>query len=300
MMGASARDVLEVARFEVARALRSWSAAATLMLFVIVHVGGAVMFVELLRAFESEVGGALGVTTGTKPGAMLSQLRHHDSYLGMIEFLSGGSRGLSQALAATPPLALFVRWLSLHLVPLLVVFSASEAISADVAPRTLRFEALRTGRAEIVAGRMLGQFVVLVGALLSAFSAVYAVGLMAMVGIEPGVYALALLLAAAGSAAASLPYLGLALAVSQFGTSSAWSRALGLAAWVALSASYLMLRWLTEDAAWADALLPLFPQDWIGLYWRFGVMPWLAAAVHVAQGVLLAAVGFVNFARRDL
>ncbi len=300
MMRSAAADVFEIARFEVARSVRSWSAAATLMLFVIVHVGGALLFVEALREMEQEVGASLGVATGSRPGAMLEQLRHHDGYLTLVGFLAGGQRGLAEALAATPPLALFVRWLSLHLVPLLVVFSASEAISADVAPRTLRYEALRAGRAEIVAGRMLGQWLVVVAVLGVAFAGVTVVGLVSMTGVTPMALGVALAEAAGSSSAVALPFLGLAIGVSQLGTSPAWSRALGLVAWVVLAAVYGGLRWLGGDAVWSQALLPLFPADWTPLYWGFGVMPWVAAAVHAAQGVLLATLGFAVFSRRDL
>jgi hypothetical protein len=218
----------------------------------------------------------------------------------MVGFLAGGQRTLAEALAATPPLALFVRWLSLHLVPLLVVFSASEAVSADVAPRTLRYEALRTGRAEIVAGRMLGQWFVVVTVLAVAFVGVAAVGLVSMTGVSAWDLGMSLSAAAASSSAASLPFLGLAIGVSQLGTSPAWSRALGLVAWATLAAAYGLLRWLGDDASWCDAVLPLFPHDWTPLYWGFGTMPWVAAAVHGAQGVCFAALGFGPFSGRDL
>jgi ABC-type transport system involved in multi-copper enzyme maturation permease subunit len=293
--------VWTVGRFEVFRAIRSWQAMAIVALFLIANVGGAWMFIEVLREIENGVASQLGVPETAYPGAMMEQVRESPSMLQLLTFLVGEEERAKFLLEA-PVLAVFQLWMGLALIPLLAAFSAAECVSADMATRALRFEALRTGRGELVAGRMLGQILLCAGATAIALAAVWALGLGFMAAQSPLDLGLALLKFGSRAVLCALPWVGAAVGVSQIGVSPAWSRVAALTLWSASWVLYGIFQVL-EDAPWtyaADLLLPVLPHTWTPGYWGATSDILTAGGVHAVMGVAFASAGFVWFSRRDL
>jgi hypothetical protein len=297
----SARDVWTIGRFEVFRAVRSWQAMAVVALFLIANVGGAWMFIEVLREIENGVAAQLGVPETAYPGAMMEQVRESESLLQLLTFLVGDEERALFVLDA-PVLAVFQLWMGLALIPLLAAFSAAECVAADMATRAIRFEALRTGRGELVAGRMLGQVLLCAAATAIALTAVWAVGLSFMAAQSPLALALALLAYGSRAVLCALPWVGVAVGVSQLGVSPAWARVAALTLWSASWVAYGLFQ-IVDDPPWtylADLLLPVVPHTWTEGYWGSTAEVVVAGGVHAVMGVAFAAAGFAWFSRRDL
>jgi ABC-type transport system involved in multi-copper enzyme maturation permease subunit len=295
------RDVWTVGRFEVFRAIRSWQAMAIVSLFLIANVGGAWMFIEVLREIENGVAAQLGVPETAYPGAMMEQVRESPSLLQLLTFLVG-EEDRAKLLVEAPVLAVFQLWLGLALIPLLAAFSAAECVSADMSTRALRFEALRTGRGELVAGRMLGQALLCAAATAIALAAVWGVGLAFMAKQSPVELGWALVQFGSRAVLCALPWVGVAVGVSQIGVSPAWSRVAALTLWSASWIAYGIFQ-VVDDAPWtylADLFLPVLPHTWTPGYWGSTAEVLTAGAVHAVMGVAFAATGFAWFSRRDL
>lgn len=294
-------DTLLVARFEVLRAIRTWRALALVLVYLLASAGGAYLFVEGLAVAESRLAEQLGVPATRWPGPMLDRLRESDEMLRMLTSLVG-DEGLVRELVHWPFLAIFQLWQGFLLVPFLAAAAAAEALALDVGTRAIRYEALRTGRAELVAGRFLGQVGLTVFATLVALAGVWAVGMTFMTGQDPLVLAWGLLVLGLRAVPFAVPFVGLGVACSSLTSSPAWARVLALAATAGTWGLYGGLVW-AERPRWpwiADALLPLLPQTWMGGLWEPGADAFVSAVTCVALGLITAGVGTLRFARRDL
>lgn len=293
------QDVLSVARFEVLRAIRTWRALAFAVVLIIANVGSTWLFIQGIGQMEQQLARSLGVATTSRPGAMMEQLRQGESFREMVEALTGSS---SPAVMDQPILAVFQLWIGMIFLPFFGAATASEAIAADVQTGAIRFEALRTGRAELVLGRSLGQLAIIASALVLTLVSVWGLGQVSMVGQSPGELATALVWWGGQACLFALPFLGVGIACSQWTTSPVWARILALCVTAGTWIAYGWVSWVSSSP-WvylADILAPLLPQTWMGGLWQSGGS-WAASALALA-GLGLAAVGlgFVRFARRDL
>lgn len=294
-------DVLLVARFEVLRAIRTWRAVALIALFAVAGAGGAYNFVQLVGIAEGELADRLGVPRAERPGVMLDQLGDSEMWRNMVEAMAAPE--VVDFFLGVPPLALFGLWFGFLLAPFFAASASAECISLDVQSRAIRYEVLRTGRLEIVAGRMLGQLALTGVALLTAMVAIWGVAVWFMVLSDPMGLAAWLGGAAVRTALFSVPFVGFGVAASQITASPAWARvmAVGLTAgsWVL----YGLLRMWEADGylpILVDVMLPLLPQGWLRGMWEPG-LGWLASSLAVcALGVLFAGGGYLRFVRRDL
>jgi hypothetical protein len=293
-------DTWLVARFEVLRSVRTWRAMALLIAYLIANLGGIYLFIEGLAAIEQEIAAGMGVQATRWPGTLSGQLLTSDSVRKMVAFLVA-DEALVDDVLGWPLLAIFQLWLGLIFIPYLVATTASEAIATDVQSGAIRYEALRTGRAELVVGRLLGQGLLSLGALAVTMTCAWAMGMLLMVGQDP--LALAWGMAALGGRAIffALPFAGLGIACSQLTTSPAWARVMALAgaagSWMVYAA--LNVPWDPPWSYLADAIMPLLPQTWLLDLWRPDGW-WVAALVHACLGLLMVGLGYVRFAGRDL
>lgn len=294
------RDVLLVAWFELLRSLRTWRAVALCVLYLVAATGGAWLFVELIGVLENELATQLGVPRTDTPGAMLDQLVASDTFRELLSAMVGSS-DLVKGLLDIPVLAVFHLWMGLLLVPFFAASASAECISIDLRSRALRFEALRTGRFELVMGRFVGQVVLTGVASFIALGGVWAVGMFAMVGNEALDLAANLVWLTLRAWAFGLPFVGLGVACSQLTTSSAWARVLAIGLTAGSWVGYGGARWAeqTDYAVVADVALQVLPQGWIRGLWH--PTEWmLSATVCAALGVSAVALGYVRFAGRDL
>ena len=295
-------DAWIIARFEVFRALRTWRGVALVALYAVTTAGAAYVFAEVVGVAERQVASSLGVAPSEVPGAMMSDLVGSEGFLELLT-AAVGTRELAEQLRQVPMAALFQLWLGFLLVPFFAASAAAESISIDTNSRAIRYEALRTGRMEIVFGRFAGQLL-LTGAA-SGTSAVV------MWGTVAAIMALEDELALFGWIAwytlrtwfFAVPFVGIGVACSQWTDSAAWSRVLAIAATAGSWVMYFVIRWMEAEgyAPWlTDVALQVLPQGWIRSMWEPGLGWVLASAATTGLGVVALLFGYVRFARRDL
>lgn len=297
----SLRDTWLVARFEVIRAIRTWRALALLLLYGIGYGGASYVFVSILHGMENHVARGLGVATTDTPGALLDTLVKSEMFQEAVLAMTGNPR-LVEEVTTIPPLAMFAMWFGLLVIPFFATSASAEAISIDLGSRALRFEALRTGRFEIVLGRFLGQLLLIGLASVVAIVVTWAIGMTMMVGNAPLGLAWWLFMLVTKTWLFSLPFAGIGIAASALTSSPAWARvlAIGTAAgtWMLYGGAGLLEHW--EYGVLADVLYQVLPQGWIAMLWEPGI-GWLPAALAFAtMGTAAVGLGYASFQRRDL
>ncbi|MCB9791154.1 MAG: hypothetical protein H6741_00350, partial [Alphaproteobacteria bacterium] len=167
MSRTSLRDSAVVARFQLARALRTRSALTLCALYGLVAGGSAFGFTRILKVLEEQTAKILRVPVTDRPGAMLDAVKQDPDFQKMMSELIGDP-GLLDWAMDLPFLTVTSFWTGLLTLPFIAAAVGAEAIAPDVRDRSLRFELLRTGRLEILAGRFGGQSLLLaVGGLVS-------------------------------------------------------------------------------------------------------------------------------------
>lgn len=296
------RDIWLVARFEILRAIRTWRAVALLVLYAVATGGATYLFTRVVWLLENGVARQLGVAETQVPGAMLDKLVASDTWRELVTAMTGAPH-LVEHVVRIPPLAMFELWFGFLLVPFFAASASAECIAIDVQSRAIRYEALRTGRLELVLGRFAGQLVLTFAATLVSVGIAWGVGLGFMV-VERPLELLGWLVAFAPRAwMFSLPFVAIGVTASQLTASPAWARVLAIGGtaltWVLFGLAQLAE--LDERVpVLRDVALQLLPQGWLRGFWEPGV-GWLASgAACGALGVALLALGYARFARRDL
>lgn len=300
-LGASLRDTWLVARFEVLRAVRTWRALALVVLYVVATAGGAWIFVHVLHTLESALADTLHVPPTAKPGALIDQLLKGKELPRMIGDMIGDQALVAQVLRY-PVLAIFHLWESLVLIPFFAASAAAESIAIDLGSRTLRYEAVRTGRLELAMGRFAGQAGLTALASAVGVLGTFTVGMLAMVGNDPVVLLGALLWLTVRGWAFALPFVGLGIAMSQWTASPNWARVLAIGGTAGSWIAWGLCRWLERHHAGvvADVLRQVLPQGWMLGLWHATPGWLLSAGVCAGLGVVLVALGYLRFSRRDL
>ncbi len=298
----SLRDTLLVARFELLRNLRTWRAIALCLLYVACTAGGAYIFVQGIGAMENAAAETLGVPATDKPGAMIERLRERGDLERMLGEMLPDQPGVVERVLDWPLMTMFHLWLAFILVPFLAVTTAAECIAVDLHNRTVRFECTRTGRLEMVFGRLLGQALLMTLASLLAVGGTWVVAMTAMVGNDPLKLLWTLLAVTPLVLALTLPFLGIGAAFSQLTSSPNVARVFSLGAVIA---SWILfgLAFDFEDGSWWWLWTPIklvLPQAWMFDLWK-PYPGWLMPlGVLTLLGFAYTAVAYPLFLRRDL
>lgn len=297
----SLRDSLLIARFEVLRAVRTWRALALIVLHLVAASGGAYLFTRLIGLLENAAADQLGVPTTETPGAMLDTLLQGDQLQELLGAMVGSEHLVAQILDI-PVLAIFHLWMGFLILPFFGASASAESVAIDVQSGAVRYEVLRTGRLELVLGRLLGQLALTLVASALSVGGVWAVGMWFMVGNDPLELAAWLGWLTLRAWAFAVPFVGLGVACSQLTSSPAWARVLAVAGTAGSWVAFGFARWAesAQHTLVADLALQLLPQGWMRGLWEPG-LGWVpAATVCLVLGVAMAALGFARFARRDL
>jgi hypothetical protein len=297
---ASVRDTALVARWWLARALRTRSAIAGLTVYGLVIVGGGWIFTRILLEMERAAARTLGVPITDRPGAMLDTLKGRGDLQDVLRGLIGDAELASWAIDL-PILSIYTFWLGLAVVPFLAAAAGAEVVSPDIRDRSIRFELVRTGRLELVLGRLAGQALLVAVGLLVGFTGVWVLAMTAMVEQPPVQQATTLLLFAPRLWVWSLPWLGLGVACSQLTGTVNLARALALAGVASGLIGYALTKFLVAPhlPMLADVLLPVLPSSWVRGLWGPG-LGWLSSAVALlGLGLVAALVTYPLFRRRN-
>lgn len=296
------RDVWLVARFEVLRAVRTWRALALVVLVSVAMGGGAYLFAQFVGLMENQLATTLGVASTRTPGAMLEQLVTSDSYRDVMGQMFG--EGLRRDWVLTlHPSSLYAFGLATLVMPFFAATASSESIAIDVQSRAIRFEALRTGRLELVLGRFAGQLGILTLAIGVATLVAFVVTLMSMIVSSPLSLIGDLLMFAVRSWAFAVPFVGVGIAASQLTASPAWARVLAIGATLG---SWMVFAWAPTlfdhptGAAVVDVVTLALPQRYLVTFVSPGT-DWIGSVViEIGIATVVTVIAFPWFARRNL
>jgi ABC-type transport system involved in multi-copper enzyme maturation permease subunit len=296
------RDIALVTRYELSDSLRSRRVAVLLVLYVGVGLLSINLFIHVLHKLENQLSDALQLPASASAGAVTSSLWKSERFRRMLVSLVGNEE-VALDLLGFPPVALMQGWLALTFTPFLTVLGAAGRIAEEVGAGSARMALFRTSRGAWCLGKFLGQTALVLVALLLNAAAAWTVARFRVAGLDAGAAASGMLLFAGRAWLYALPFLGLALGVSQCTRSAHLATALAFAGLVVQAALYGVAKWAPGRgfaAAW-ETLALLLPQGHHLALWRMDA-PHLAQAaaylVGLALAYLFAAHAF--FRRRDL
>ena len=297
----SLRDAAIVARFHLRRALRTRSAVGLCVVYTLVTTSSAWIFTRVLLELERQVARMLMVPEVRKPGTMLDTLRERGDLAEMFGNFLDDPAQVTWALGQ-PFLTVTHFWICLGAMPFLAAAAGAETLSPHIRSRAIRFESLRTGRLELVAGRFVGQAVLIGVALLLTVAGTWAVAMIAMVGQPPLLQLTTLLAITPRIWIWSLPFLGLGVACSQLFSNVNFARTIALAGivfgWIVWG--LLHSHWL-RDLGWlTDLIAPLMPHDYALDLWGPGWRWSSSGAILCALGLAVMLAAYPLFRRRNL
>ena len=298
------RDIAIVAGHELKEALGSRRVLIFALLFVGGSVAATLAFVNALESLEAGLANTLAVSSAGKPGAMTQELMRSPQFLRMLRRLVRDA-ALARELASMPPLSLFYGWLGLTLMPVLVMLTAAESVSSELARGSLRFSLVRTERFAFSAGKLAGQTLLMLAGVFTGAAAVWLTGYFTLGSFESGRTALWLALLSLRVSVHAFAYVGVAIGLSHLTSSVPLSRGLGLGALLGFAVVHGLLSknpYVQEHAAgFAEAILVAVPQSHVLSLWQPELAERLPALVVLtALGVGYFSLGYAYRARRDV
>ncbi len=285
-----------VAGFDLLESLRSRKAIVLLALYLLGSLGASAIFIQLVTAIQERLHEQLG------RAVQMRELMQSPGMTRLVQSLTGDPE-VAKAVVAIPPLAIFYGWLALHFVPLLVLFTSSDAISGDLSSGAVRFSLFRTDRISWALGKLAGQTCLMALGVLVGALGCWMMGLVwldQMPVLSTGYF----LLRVSGRAIVySFAYLGMVMCASQMTRTNA--RAAGLAILIMfvswLSATVLGAEPIEKRAPTLSTLLSgLFPGGHQLSLWAPGLLRSGGAMLAlVAIGLSFFALGFWRFNARD-
>lgn len=299
----SARSTLWiVARNELTDSARSRRVLVLLLLYLVGGMAGTALFISFLQNIEGQLVRSLGLGDPTAAGSVTATLWKSAMFRELLTKLIGDQR-LAESLLNVPPLALYYGWLSFAFTPALVMLTAAPRVAEEIATGSARYVMFRAGRAAWCLGKLAGQALQILGALLLSALGAWLVGAVRMKSFEPGATALFMFWFAFKAWLYALPYLGLALGISQMCSSLNTAQAFGFLALVGLAVLNRVAHWQAGDGGrriW-DVLGALTPGSHRAAMWWNDLEHLGPALVFLlALGALYWAVGYWRFSRRDL
>jgi len=296
------RTIAIIARNELIDSVRSRRVVAMVILYLLGAMAATALFISFLHTVETKLMTANGGRDSRPTGTTMAALWQSDSFRNTVTHVLG-DRQQAQSLLAVPPLALFYGWLALTFTPVLVILLSAPRVAEEVSTGSVRYVMFRAARSHWCVGKFIGQALqVLAALLLSAISA-WVVGMCCLTGFQPVATAGAMLLFALKAWIYALPFLGLALGVSQVCTSPNLALVFGFVSLVALSILSSISRWLAGPGwrrMWT-VVSALTPGGHKGdLWWNDSghLLPAVAILLALAAGYSWA--GYARFSRRDL
>jgi ABC-type transport system involved in multi-copper enzyme maturation permease subunit len=291
-----------VARNELGDSARSRRVIVMVLLYVVGAMAGTALFISILQSVESQLVRSLGLAVPKGAGGVTATLWKSRMFREMLTNLIG-DRALAESLLAVPPLALFYAWLSVAFTPALVMLTSSTRISEEIASGSVRFVMFRAGRGPWCAGKFAGQAVQVLGALLLSAVGAWVIGFFRMKSFEPLPTAQYMVWFAFKAWIYAMPFLGLALAISQLCAVPNLALVFGFVSLVTVSVLSRVSAWLAGDGwrrIW-DIVNALTPGGHrLDLWWNDAahLLPAAVFLLTLAAAYLLA--GYARFARRDL
>lgn len=296
-------DTFWVAAYELGEAVRT----RLFQLVILAYLGGigfsVWLFTEILSQAEESLAETLGVPATTRPGSMLPQLLQNGDLRDVFAPFVGGDEQ-AMALLSQPVLGLWVGVFSMGLLPMVLVFTASGTVSAEVRSRSIRFLLVRTGRLEIAFGKLFGQLFLGACAAVLGVLLAWGMGLTMMSGNDPIALMTTLWVRTFWSGLFALPFLGLALGASLLVGNPNGARVLAsLTFFFMPMAAAVLKHWSGPDTLGriCDMLILAIPTRYWADFWSTNSSDLaFASGRSVLLAVVFFALGFARFQRRDL
>jgi ABC-type transport system involved in multi-copper enzyme maturation permease subunit len=291
-----ALSVRLVAGFDLLESLRSRKAVVLMSLYLLGALGASAIFIRVLTAIRERLEEQVGRAVDMKE---LMESPGMERVVGAL----AGDPDVASAIIAIPPMALFYGWLAMNFVPLLVLFTSSDAISGDLSSGAVRFSLFRTDRISWAAGKLIGQTILMAMGVVVGALACWAMGLLWLDDMPAGDTAYWLLRISGRAIVYSFAYLGMVMCASQLARTPVRSGGLALLIIFlsSLAGSLLQAEPIEEQAPELfGALSKLFPNGHHLALWHPGLVEsGTAMLALIAIGVGFFALGFWRFSKRD-
>ena len=295
--------MLEMARFELATALRTKRAIAMLAVYLVTSLFGMSGAITGLGKMEAQLSDILQVeSVDGKSGVVSAALWKSKPFQRLARGIVGDSL-VYDDIVGKHPAELIYAWIVFLAVPFLAVFASCRRVADDVKSGAAKYVLLRATRLQWTFGKYLGQaFLILAGLVLGALGA-WCVAAFRLSGADIPALLPAMLAWSLKAWFLSLAWLGVAVGISHLSTSGAKAQAFAMGALVAFSLAPYVLK-LYSDTTVGSKLLVLellFPSAMEDALWRASFLPVAAGAAWlVAIGLMWLSFGHLVFARRDV
>lgn len=295
-------DIFVVARYELADAVRSRRVAA----FLVLYLAGAMLicngFISVLHTLEDQIAQTLVLPKSASVGAATDALWKSRQFREMITHLVG-DRQVALELLSIPPIALIYGWMAFTFTPLLVMLAASGRISEEISSGSARFTLVRTTRSAWCVGKFFGQAMEVILALTLSAVGAWCIARFRLAGADHAQTIQAMIIYAWKVWLYSLPFVGLALGISQTTRSPHLAMTVGFIAWVVVSVLFLIARHYVGDGVRQIWQLVLFiiPRGHQMDLWRLDPAHLFHGAVWlVTLSFSYLFAGHALFSRKDL
>ncbi|MEM1031442.1 MAG: ABC transporter permease subunit [Myxococcota bacterium] len=214
------RTVGLVAGFELYESLRSRKALALILIYVLIAAGATALFAGIVNELTAAVMKDVG------PEAVDRVLESPAFQERLGQFV--GDDALAAELLRVPLLALFYLWVITAFMPLIMVLTASDAISNKLASGSARFALFRVDRAGWALGILAGQAALMAVGILAGALVCWGIGVARLDRVDVVASLLWLLRMSLRGSFYGFAYLGIALCASQLVRSNAVARGLAL------------------------------------------------------------------------
>ena len=297
------RNVLEMARFELAAALRTKRAIALVAIYLVTSLFGMSGAITALGKMEAQLANILQVeAVDGKSGVVSAALWKSKPFQRLARGVVGDSL-VYDDIVGKHPAELIYAWIVFMAVPFLAVLASCRRVADDVKSGAAKYVLLRVTRLQWTLGKFLGQaFLILAGLVVGAVGA-WCVAAFRLSGADIPALLPAMLLWSLKAWFLSLAWLGLALGVSHLFKSGAKADAVAILLMIAFSVVPAILKGF--GSAWLGGkllvIVRLFPSSVDDALWRSSFMPVAASATWLVMlGLLYLSIGHAVFARRDV
>ncbi len=297
------RRALEMARFELAAALRTKRAIALVAIYLVVSLFGMNSTITVLGKMEDQLAGILHVeTVEGKSGVVSAALWKSRPFQKIAHSVVGDSL-VYDDIVGRHPAELIYAWMVFLCVPFLSILASCRRVADDVSSGAAKFVLLRVTRLQWTVGKFLGQsFLILSGLILGALGA-WCVAAFRLSGADIPALLPAMILWSFKAWFLSLAWLGVALGISHLSTSGSKAQTLSLGLLVAFAIAPRVLKLYADTVVGAklQVLKMLFPSVMEDALWRASPGPVAAGAVWLlAIGLMWLSFGHLIFTRRDV
>jgi len=168
-------EIWNTALFELQVSIRSRRAFVVAVLFVIASVGSALILVNIVDLAEDALAEELMVPKTKRIGIMIDKLKANETFQYTLgEFI--GNQHIVKEILDMPVMAINYTWFVLTFIPFAIAYICSETFSREVSTGSVRFVLFRIDVFNWILGKVLGQILLILIALLFSMLAMVIVG----------------------------------------------------------------------------------------------------------------------------